>query len=80
MKKNDFDTDTNRLIEMAWQDSVPFDAIEYNYGLSENMVKKTMRKLLTKNSYKRWRARVQGRKIKHASKLDHKPIKFQGPW
>ena len=72
--------DLNRLIEMAWQDRTPFDAIERLYGLSENQVKKKMRRLISASSYRRWRRRVQSRATKHAKKCDHKPIKFQGPW
>jgi len=72
--------DINRLIEMAWQDRTPFDIIEKQYGLSENQLKKEMRKLLKPNSFKRWRKRVQGRKTKHIAKLEHEPIRFKGPW
>lgn len=72
--------DTNRLIEMAWQDRLPFDIIQKQYGLSENQLKNKMRSLISKKAYKRWRERVQGRKTKHIQKLDHKPDRFQGPW
>jgi deoxyribodipyrimidine photolyase-related protein len=72
--------DTNRLIEMAWQDRLPFDVIQQQYGISENQLKKMMRSFISKKSYKRWRERVQGRKTKHTKKLDHKPDRFQGPW
>ena len=72
--------DENRLIEMAWQDRVPFDIIYLQYGLTENQLKKKMRKLISKKAYDRWRKRVQGKKTKHSKKCDHKPLKFQGPW
>lgn len=72
--------ETNRLIQMAWQDRTTFDAIEREFGLTENMLKKEMRALLSKSSYKMWRKRVQNRKTKHAKKLDFKPIRFRGPW
>jgi uncharacterized protein (TIGR03643 family) len=72
--------DLNRLIEMAWQDRTTFDVIEKKYNLTENQVKKLMRKLISKKGYKRWRKRVQGRKTKHIKKLDHKPTRFMGPW
>lgn len=74
------EVDENRLIEMAWQDRVPFDIICVQYGLTENQLKNKMRKLISKNSYKRWRKRVQSRVTKHTKKCNHKPIKFQGPW
>ena len=27
--------DTDRIIEMAWEDRTPFEAIEFQFGLSE---------------------------------------------
>lgn len=83
IKKRDLDFeefDENRLIEMAWQDRVPFDIIYLQYGLTENQVKNKMRKLISKKAYDRWRKRVQGRVTKHIKKSDHKPRRFQGPW
>ncbi|MEA2046928.1 MAG: DUF2805 domain-containing protein [Campylobacterota bacterium] len=49
-------------------------------GLSENEIKKLMRKCLSPKSFKRWRKRVQGRKTKHQKFCAHKPTRFQGPW
>ena len=72
--------DLDRLIEMAWQDRITFDIIYKQYGITENQLKNKMRKLISKQGYKRWRKRVQNRKTKHKSKLDHKNIRFQGPW
>ena len=72
--------DDNRLIEMAWQDRIPFDIIYLQYGLTENQVKNKMRKLISKKAYYRWRKRVQGRTTKHIKKCIHKPNRFQGPW
>jgi len=72
--------DENRLIEMAWQDRVPFEMIYQQYGLTENQVKNKMRKLISKKAYNRWRKRIQGRVTKHIAKCDHKPNRFQGPW
>lgn len=72
--------DLNRLIEMAWQDRLPFDIIYTQYGLTENQLKNTMRTLISKKGYQRWRKRVQGRTTKHSKKCEHKPTRFQGPW
>ena len=72
--------DENRLIQMAWQDRTTFDAIYLQYGLTENQVKKIMKRLLSANSFKRWRKRVQGRATKHKNKTYHKPTRFKGPW
>ncbi len=57
--------DTNRVIEMAWEDRTPFEAIEYQFGLSEAEVIELMRRNLKRNSFKRWRKHVQGRSTKH---------------
>ena len=72
--------DENRLIEMPWQDRLPFEIIYLQYGLTENQVKNKMRKLLDKKTYNRWRKRVHGRITKHSKKCEHKPRRFQGPW
>ena len=61
-------TDISRVIEMAWEDRTPFEAIKDNYGLSESQVKALMRKELKYSSYKLWRERVYGRKTKHVSR------------
>jgi len=74
------DEDYNRIVEMAWQDRTHFDVIYTQYGLSENEIKKMMRKLLSAKAFKRWRKRVQGRKTKHEKLCEHKPTRFQGPW
>ena len=55
----------NRVIEMAWEDRTPFDAIEAQFGIAEKEVIKILRKNLKKSSFKLWRKRVSGRKTKH---------------
>ncbi|AFH47769.1 Hypothetical protein IALB_0055 [Ignavibacterium album JCM 16511] len=52
---------------MAWEDRTPFEAIEYQFGLKENDVRKIMRNELKPSSFKMWRKRVSGRKTKHLS-------------
>ena len=59
--------DIDRIIEMAWEDRTPFEAIEYQFRLKENGVRKNMRTHLKRNSFELWRKRVQGRKTKHSS-------------
>tara|TARA_Y100000768_G_C23420526_1_gene425913 strand:- start:182 stop:421 length:240 start_codon:yes stop_codon:yes gene_type:complete len=63
-------SDISRIIEMAWEDRTPFDAIEEAYGLSEKEVKELMKSELKISSYKLWRKRVTGRKTKHLEKRD----------
>ena len=72
--------DLNRLIEMAWQDRTTFDTIYELYGLTQNQVQKKMRALMKKSSFKMWRKRVQNKSTKHKSKVQHKVVRFQGPW
>ncbi|KZN49709.1 TIGR03643 family protein [Pseudoalteromonas luteoviolacea] len=57
--------DTSRIIEMAWEDRTPFEAIHRLYGLDEKAVIRLMRDELKASSFKLWRARVSGRKTKH---------------
>ena len=57
--------DRSRIIEMAWEDRTPFEAIEANYGLSESDVVALMRRELKPGSFRLWRKRVAGRKTKH---------------
>jgi uncharacterized protein (TIGR03643 family) len=59
------DEDIDRIIEMAWEDRTPFEAIFFQYGLKENDVREIMRTHMTKSSFKMWRKRVKGRKTKH---------------
>ncbi len=55
----------DRIIGMAWEDRTPFEAITFQFGLSEAEVIRLMKRELKLSSWKRWRARVQGRKTKH---------------
>ena len=58
---------TDRIIEMAWEDRTPFEAIEYQFGMKENEVRKIMRKNLKRSSIELWRKRVKAKKTKHKS-------------
>jgi len=59
------DIDLDRIIEMAWEDRTPFDAITFQFGLKEDEVKALMKKSLKFSSYKRWRKRVESCSTKH---------------
>ena len=59
--------DLDRIIEMAWEDRTPFEAIESQFGLSEPQVIVVMRQQMKASSFKLWRKRVSGRKTKHAA-------------
>ena len=57
--------DIDRIIEMAWEDRTPFEAIEKQFKIKENDVRKIMRSNLKESSFRLWRKRVKGRKTKH---------------
>jgi uncharacterized protein (TIGR03643 family) len=59
---------TDRIIEMAWEDRTPFEAILAQFGLKENEVIRLMRCEMKPSSWRMWRARVQGRATKHQVK------------
>ncbi|MDJ0694311.1 TIGR03643 family protein [Mastigocoleus sp. MO_188.B34] len=58
----------DRIIEMAWEDRTPFEAIETQYGLKEEDVISIMRREMKASSFRMWRKRVSGRKTKHLNK------------
>lgn len=58
-------SDLSRIIEMAWEDRTPFEAIEQLYDLNETQVIHLMRTTLKRKSFQNWRRRVSGRKSKH---------------
>jgi uncharacterized protein (TIGR03643 family) len=59
--------DKSRIVEMAWEDRTPFEAIFACYGLNEPAVIALMRATMKRSSFKMWRARVSGRSTKHAA-------------
>jgi uncharacterized protein (TIGR03643 family) len=65
--KNLSPPEISRIIEMAWEDRTPFEAIEFQFGLKENDVREIMRSKMKQSSFKMWRKRVSGRKSKHLS-------------
>ena len=68
-QKTELDTIAiDRIIEMAWEDRTPFDAIKFQFGLVESDVKALMKKELKFSSYKLWRKRVENCKTKHLAK------------
>ena len=65
--------EVSRIIEMAWENRTPFEAINTQFGLNEKSVIALMRGQLTNSSFKLWRKRVSGRQSKHI-KLRHPDI------
>ena len=59
--------DISRIIEMAWEDRTPFEAIEWQFGLNEPAVVRLMRSEMKASSFKMWRKRMNSRATKHAA-------------
>ena len=69
LQTNHFSTiELDRIIEMAWEDRTPFDAIKFQFGLAEADVKVLMKQELKFSSYILWRKRVENCKTKHVAK------------
>jgi len=58
--------DIEQIILLAWADTVPFETIKLEYGLTESAVRKLMRKHQSPKTYARWRTRVEERGGRHA--------------
>jgi len=70
--------DADRIIEMAWEDRTPFEAILFQFNLSEKEVIQHMRKSLKTSSFKRWRKRVNsGVSQKHLKKRNPEINRFK---
>ena len=70
MNLPDLDSETiDRIIEMAWEDRTPFEAIEQQFSLQEKQVIALMRREMKASSFRMWRERVSGRKTKHIAVL-----------
>ncbi|MCY7361327.1 MAG: TIGR03643 family protein [Ignavibacteria bacterium] len=70
--------DIDRIIEMAWEDRTPFEAIKTQFGFSEANVISLMRRELKRSSFKMWRKRVNtGVSLKHAKKRNPEITRFR---
>ncbi len=68
----------DRIIEMAWEDRTPFEAINIQFGLTEANVITLMRKQLKRSSFNLWRKRVNsGVSQKHARKRNPEIGRFK---
>ena len=68
----------DRIIEMAWEDRTPFEAMLFQFGLPEKEVIKVMRASLKERSFKRWRKRVNsGVSQKHLKKRSPDMTRFK---
>ena len=70
--------DINRIIEMAWEDRTPFEAIKYQFALTESEIIEVMRLNLKRSSFNLWRKRVNsGVSQKHAKKRNPEIDRFK---
>ncbi len=58
----------DRIIEMAWEDRTPFEAILFQFGLNEGDVIDLMRRELKPKSWRLWRERAHQVSLKHEKK------------
>ncbi|MFT4575461.1 MAG: hypothetical protein ACI9SI_000369 [Polaribacter sp.] len=79
IQENDFtERQLDRIIEMAWEDRTPFEAITFQFGISEKEVIKLMRGNLKESSFKRWRKRVNSAvSTKHLKKRSQDITRFK---
>ena len=63
---NTSEADIDRIIQLAWEDRTPFEAIYVQFGLKEDGVKALMKRELKASSYRLWRERVEAYGTKHA--------------
>ena len=67
----------DRIIEMAWEDRTPFEAIFNQFDINEKELIAVMRNNLKKSSFKLWRERVSGRKTKHSKLRENSVDRFK---
>ena len=68
----------NRIIEMAWEDRTPFEAIEFQFKIPEKEVIQIMRNELKRSSFKLWRKRVNsGVSQKHLKRRNPEISRFK---
>lgn len=78
MKTEFTERELDRIIEMAWEDRTPFEAIEFQFGLPEKEVIKVMRGNLKRSSFNLWRKRVNsGVSQKHLKKRNPEIDRFK---
>ena len=78
MKRQFDERDLDRIIEMAWEDRTPFEAILMQFEVPEKEVIQLMRSELKRSSFNLWRKRVNsGVSQKHALKRNPEIDRFK---
>ncbi len=68
----------DRIIEMAWEDRTPFEAITFQFDITESEVIGIMRNELKHSSFRLWRKRVNsGISQKHLKKRNPEIERFK---
>ncbi len=67
----------DRIIQMAWEDRTPFEAIETQFGLKEKEVIVFMRTHIKRKSFEMWRKRMKGRTTKHLKLRETEMTRFK---
>jgi len=75
--KNFTTEELNRIIQMAWEDRTPFEAIEIQFGIKEKDVIELMKENMKFSSYVMWRKRVKSRPMKHQDKFPEIERRFK---
>lgn len=76
MKKALTEHQLDRIIEMAWEDRTPFEAIKFQFELTEKAVIELMRREMKRSSFLRWRKRMNGKTTKHQSLRSDEVTRF----
>ncbi|NNE55164.1 MAG: TIGR03643 family protein [Flavobacteriales bacterium] len=71
------EAEIDRVIAMAWEDRTPFEAITFQFGLTESQVIDLMRREMHPRNWRKWRARVQGRRTKHSKLRENGVERFR---
>ncbi|CAG2533287.1 TIGR03643 family protein [Maribacter dokdonensis] len=77
MNKEFTERELDRIIEMAWEDRTPFEAITFQFGISEQETIEVMRREMKPSSFRMWRKRVQDRATKHAKLRSDETDRFR---
>ena len=67
----------DRIIQMAWEDRTPFEAIENQFGLKEKDVIVLIRTNMQRKSFEMWRKRMKGKITKHSKLMSETAFRFK---
>jgi len=67
----------DRIVQMAWEDRTPFEAIQVQFGVDESGVIALMRRHMKRSSFELWRKRVTGRQTKHKARRSEDVTRFK---